>query len=197
LATAATVALLAVSGATALARTATTTDDDADNPRLVGKVFKVTDGDSIKVQLTSGAINVRFDGIDAPESNQPHGAEAKAALTALLLNKTVELDVKEQDRYERLVAVVYVGNDLNVNAKMVQDGHAWVYRRYLKRNGLGADLCRWEDTARAARRGLWAGAKSSWIYPSDWRRWRRKQTDTVQDFSKETAAGCIAAIGKK
>ena len=55
-----------------------------DNPVLVGTVFKVTDGDTIKVQLSSGPINVRFDSIDAPESNQPHGAQAKAALAKLL-----------------------------------------------------------------------------------------------------------------
>lgn len=162
-----------------------------DNPVLVGTVFKVTDGDTIKVQLTSGPINVRFDSIDAPESNQPHGAQAKAALAKLLDGKQVQLDVVTQDRYERVVAVVYVG-DLNVNEQMVKDGHAWAYREYLKNR----DYCRWEDQARQQKRGLWALKTTDWIYPSDWRRWRRKTIEEVQDYSGETAQRCLSAIGR-
>lgn len=168
------------------------------NPRLVGKVFKVIDGDTIKVQLSSGPINVRFDSIDAPESKQPHGAEAKAALARLVLNETVELEVIDQDRYERLVAVVYVRKGLNVNRKMLEDGHAWAYRRYLRKaGGEGAAFCRIEDEARRSHRGLWALKPADWIFPSDWRRWRRGQTDTAIDYSRETAADCIAAIGRR
>jgi endonuclease YncB( thermonuclease family) len=161
-----------------------------DNPVLVGTVFKVTDGDTIKVQLTSGPINVRFDSIDAPESNQPHGAQAKAALAKLLDGKQVQLDVVTQDRYERVVAVVYVG-DLNVNEQMVKDGHAWAYREYLK----NWDYCRWEDQARQQKRGVWALKTTDWIYPSDWRRWRRKTIEEVRDYSGETAQRCLSAIG--
>jgi micrococcal nuclease len=161
------------------------------NPVLVGTVIKVTDGDTIKVQLSSGPINVRFDSIDAPESNQPHGAQATAALKRLVAGKKVELDVVSQDRYERLVAVVYVG-DVNVNEQLVRDGHAWAYREYLK----DKDYCRWEDDARKQKRGIWALPTRNWIYPSDWRRLRRGRIDTVRDFSRETARDCIAAIGR-
>lgn len=93
------------------------------NSVLVGKVIKVIDGDTIKLQLTSGPINVRFDSIDAPESNQPHGAQSRAALERIVGGRQVEIDVVSQDRYERLVAVVYV-SDLNVNERLVRDGHA-------------------------------------------------------------------------
>ena len=145
-----------------------------DNPVLVGTVFKVTDGDTIKVQ-----------------SNQPHGAQAKAALAKLVNGQRVQLDVVTQDRYERVVAVVYVG-DLNVNEQMVKNGHAWAYREYLK----DKNYCRWEDQARQQKRGLWALKASDWIYPSDWRRWRRKTIDAVRDYSSETAQRCLSAIGK-
>lgn len=161
------------------------------SPVLVGTVIKVTDGDTIKVQLSSGPINVRFDSIDAPESNQPHGAQAKNALAQLVAGKTVELDVISQDRYERLVAVVFIG-DINVNERLVRDGHAWAYREYLKDSA----FCRWEDEARKAKRGVWALGARDWIYPSDWRRLRRGRLDAVRDFSRETFARCVAAIGK-
>lgn len=102
-----------------------------DNPVLVGTVTKVTDGDTIKVDLSSGPITVRLGSIDAPESDQPGGREATLALEQLVLNREVALDVIEQDRYERLVAVVYV-DDGNINEWMVQQGHAWAYRQYLE-----------------------------------------------------------------
>lgn len=161
------------------------------NPVLVGTVIKVTDGDTIKVQLSSGPINVRLDSIDAPESNQPHGAQARAALERLVRGGRVELDVVSQDRYERLVATVFMG-ETNVNEMLVRGGHAWAYREYLK----DPAFCRWEDEARMAKRGVWALRTSDWIYPSDWRRWRRGRIEAVRDFSGETIARCIAAIGR-
>lgn len=163
-----------------------------DSPVLVGKVFKVTDGDTIKVQLQSGPINMRLDSIDAPESNQPHGAEAKAALATLVADREVQLEVTSQDRYERLIAIVYVG-DVNVNERLVRQGHAWAYRQYLKNR----QYCEWEGAARQQRLGLWALPKRDWIFPSDWRRLRRNQIDEPDDYSNETVVACKAAIGRR
>lgn len=161
-----------------------------DNPVLVGTVTKVTDGDTIKVELSSGPSSVRFGNIDAPESNQPRGPEAKAALTELVLRKEVSLDVMEQDRYERLVAVVYLGEE-NLNARLVKLGHAWAYRQYSS----DADYCIYEQAARSIGRGLWAeeGAVAPW----EWQAWRRDQTRAVTDYSGETAAKCVAALRKR
>src|SRR5688500_6353545 len=89
-----------------------------DRPVLVGTVTKVTDGDTINVELSSGPIIVRLGSIDAPESNQPGGNEAAEELERLVLNQEVALEVETQDRYERLVAVAYVG-DGNVNEWLV------------------------------------------------------------------------------
>jgi endonuclease YncB( thermonuclease family) len=165
------------------------------NPVLVGTVIKVTDGDTIKVQLSSGPINVRLDSIDTPEKNQPWGRESTAALAQLVANKRVELDVVTQDRYERLVAVVMVGG-VNVNEQLVRDGHAWAFRRYMKKD-TGPTFCALEAKARASRRGLWSLPDEDWIYPSDWRRLQRGATDEYDDFRQETVADCVAAIGKK
>ena len=167
-----------------------TAADDA--PVLIGAVIKVIDGDTITVQLQSGPIKVRLDAIDAPESNQPGGVAATAALARLVANQSVELDVTTQDRYERLVAQVTV-NGRSVNEQLVKDGHAWVFRRYARNK----DYCVWEHAAREQRRGLWALPTKDWIYPSDWRRLRRHQLDTVEDFSHETVAHCVAALGQR
>jgi endonuclease YncB( thermonuclease family) len=117
---------------------------------LAGRVTKVIDGDTIDVQLASGPIRVRFHGIDAPEKAQLHGKEATSALSQWVLNKQVQLEPFEQDRYDRLVAIVYEGSR-NVNAEMVRAGHAWAFRRYMREED--AELSEDEAVARRANRG--------------------------------------------
>ena len=162
-----------------------------DNPVLVGTVTKVTDGDTIRVQLSSGPITVRFDSIDAPERDQPWGDQASKALAGLLDGKEVALEVVTQDRYERLVAVVYLGDE-NINAWMVKQGNAWAYRQYLK----DTDYCIWEDSSRSARRGLWALPQDQRNAPWEWRSVKRGQAAGYTDYARETAANCIAALNR-
>jgi endonuclease YncB( thermonuclease family) len=169
----------------------------ASNPVLVAKLLKVKDGDSLLVELDSGEIGVRLDSIDAPEYDQPGGAEAATHLASLLkAHDTIMLEVVTQDAYERLVAQVIIpgedGAEVRVNEMMVRTGHAWAYRRYLK----DANYCRWEAEARDAKRGLWALESSAWSYPSDWRRRKRGQVTALADHASETVESCLAAIGQ-
>jgi micrococcal nuclease len=143
------------------------------------------------VKLTSGPIRVRFHGIDAPERGQPGGAEATATLKRWILNREVDLEPFEQDRYDRLLASVFLG-DTDINAKLVSEGHAWAFRRYMRK--IDAALCRDEAAARTARRGLWSRPPSERIAPWEFR--RRKTTTTLTDYTATTRAQCIAAIGK-
>lgn len=162
---------------------------DEDMPVLVGTVVSVTDGDTIKVQLDSGPISVRFHSIDAPEKNQPWGMDARAALAGRLDHQQVALEVWTQDRYERLVATVYLGDE-NINAWMVQEGHAWAYRDYLK----DPQYCHSEADARARRLGLWSLPTISTYAPWEWRAHQRDASRGFSDYSRETASNCIAAM---
>ncbi|GFE79236.1 hypothetical protein GCM10011487_12360 [Steroidobacter agaridevorans] len=99
---------------------------------LAGRVVKVIDGDTIDVRLQSGLIRVRFHGVDAPENAQNHGKEATAALSLLVMDKDVQIEPFEQDRYDRLVGIVFIG-ELNVNSAAVRNGHAWAMRRYMRK----------------------------------------------------------------
>jgi len=168
---------------------ASTFPPENSEPVLLGSVLSVIDGDTIKVQLDSGPITVRLDSIDAPEKSQPWGREAYAALYRRLNHRTVALEVREQDRYERLVAMVYLDSE-NVNAWLVREGHAWAYRWYLREPA----FCSWEDSARSMRRGLWNLPATDWIAPWEWRRAQRGSAGAYTDYARETAQHCIQSM---
>jgi endonuclease YncB( thermonuclease family) len=62
---------------------------------------------------------------------------------------------------------VYVG-DVDVNAALVEQGAAWVYRQYAR----DQSLFRLEEQAKAAKRGLWGLPDAQRCPPWDWRRGR-------------------------
>ncbi len=159
-------------------------------PVLPGTVIKVVDGDTIDVQLSSGSIRVRLHGVDTPERGQPWGKEATGALAALVHGKEVDIEPFSQDRYDRMIGIVYRG-DLNVNLELVKRGHAWAYRQYMRKEDSG--LCIAEAAARTAKKGLWA-SKEQPVAPWEWRRKKTRLVPT--DYSRESAADCIAAIGR-
>jgi micrococcal nuclease len=162
-----------------------------DLPVLVGTATKVIDGDTIDVKLASGPIRVRFHAVDTPERGQPWEDESTAWLTNLLLGKEVQLEPFEQDRYDRLVATVFLG-DLDVNAELVRLGHAWAFRRYMRRKE-DAYLCELEYEARTAMRGLWSLPGGQIVAPWEWR--RRKTLEYITDYTEESVENCAAAIG--
>jgi endonuclease YncB( thermonuclease family) len=131
---------------------------------LEGYVSRIVDGDTVVVQLQSGSIRVRLAEIDAPEMNQPYGQQSAAALSDLVLHRTVFIEPISQDRYERMVARLYVGK-LEVNAEMIRSGDAWAYDPYILRQ----DLCALEADARTRKNGLWSLAKDQRQPPWRWR----------------------------
>jgi micrococcal nuclease len=121
---------------------------------ITGRVVGITDGDSIKVLEEDDTLHkVRLEGIDAPEAKQDFGQTSKKALSDLVFEKTVTLQVTGHDRYKRMLAVVKVG-ETNVNTAMVRAGMAWHFTRYSKDQELAAA----EQEARQAKRGLWQQA---------------------------------------
>lgn len=161
---------------------------------LPGRVQRITDGDTVRVQLASGSVSVRLHAIDAPEMRQPWGREARDALARRLpIDRAVQLEVTEQrDSYGRVVARLLLdGEDLN--AWMVHAGHAWVLRQYADRID-DADLCRLEHLARRAGRGFWQLPPARRVAPWEWRRNQRGAPRAYTDWSRETAANCRANL---
>lgn len=157
---------------------------------MPGVVVGIVDGDTADVRLASGMIRIRFHAIDAPESSQPHGKAAKAALSDLIYGKAVEVEPFEQDRYDRLVARVWLG-DIDVNAQMVKTGNAWTYRKYAD----DPAYCAYEKAARDLGRGLWRLQADQRVAPWEWRK-RKSLAGRYTDYTNETVANCIAALGR-
>lgn len=168
--------------------------DDVATRVLTGKVTRITDGDSIEVQLASGPARVRLSAIDTPEYDQPYGRESSAALMALLpLGSAVEIEVATEDQFRRLVAVVWrvaEGKRINVNEVMLREGHAWALRRYMRE----PRFCDLEAEARDAKRGLWAQPVSAWVYPPEWRYLKNGEIRTLPVPYVETRATCLAVL---
>jgi endonuclease YncB( thermonuclease family) len=131
---------------------------------ITGKVIRVHDGDTITLQIGTENINVRLARIDAPELKQPFGKQAGNYLREVVKGETVTVEVDDIDKYGRAIGTVMLGNE-NINALMVQDGYAWVYREYS--NG-GDDLMLLEKDARDRGINLWSVKNP--IYPANYRK---------------------------
>lgn len=126
----------------------------------------VLDGDSLRVAGTA----IRIFGIDAPEWRQRcHAADghlyrcgrwASRALVQRLRSAPVRCVPRARDRFARLVATCYQGQE-DLARWLVAQGLALDWPRYS--GGSYADA---EDAARRAERGLWQGA---FVPPWDWR----------------------------
>lgn len=125
------------------------------------------DGDSIQVREGRKILEVRLFGIDAPEHDQPGSKEAKRFARKLLANRSLWLKVETIDRYDRSVAWVAVQpQGQTINAQLVAEGMAWVYRQYTD----DRQLIALEDEARATKKGLWRRPKTQQIPPWQWRK---------------------------
>lgn len=139
--------------------------DSAPTERAGGResaeVLRVVDGDTIEVLIDGSEEDIRYIGVDTPESVAPgqpvecFGEQASDFNAELVEGETVTLvfDAELRDRYGRLLAYVYVG-DLLVNAELVAEGFA----RTLEiepNTSKAARLARLEQRAGSAGRGLW------------------------------------------
>lgn len=134
---------------------------------LQGKVIHITDGDTLTMltQLNK-KVKIRLEGIDAPEKAQPFGNKAKQSLANLTFQKQVSVQTMNTDKYGHTAGIV-MSNNVNVNAKQVRLGMAWVYPKSINHK----KLLKLETNAKQAKRGLWASDRP--IEPWLWRKGKR------------------------
>ena len=144
--------LLALSLATSFLSAYTLLDD-----------IRVIDGDTIRAEAKGKEIKIRLVEIDAPEMDQPFGAQSKNFLNRLLYKKNVTLISQGEDRYGRILGEIYVDGE-SANTSMIRSGFAWVYDRYVE----DLSLYEYQDQAKAKNLGLWRGDDP--IAPWVWRK---------------------------
>ena len=132
-------------------------------PPLEGVVSRVSDGDSLWITPAGRPpIVVRLRDVDAPEICQPWGEEARAALSALAMNKPALLHTRGRDAHGRVLGRVIV-DEIDLGRHLVSEGHAWSTRTRFDRGPLVKE----ERMAKALRRGLHATGTA--INPKDFR----------------------------
>jgi endonuclease YncB( thermonuclease family) len=137
---------------------------------IVG-VASVIDGDTIEIH----GQRIRLHGIDAPESSQPCvrptgerwrcGQQGSFALSDRIGRATVNCQRRDLDRYGRVVAVCFKGNE-DLSRWMVISGWAVAFRRY------SLDYVAEEEIARKNHINIWSG---NFDMPWDWRAQHRNR----------------------
>lgn len=120
----------------------------------------VIDGDTV---ILADATHVRLIGVDTPELGrdgagpEPGAVEARAFLTGLLPSRGrlwLVHDAERHDRYGRLLAHLFLPDGSNVQARLLEEGHAVPLT--IPPNLLFLDCYRRAaDEAARAGRGLW------------------------------------------
>jgi micrococcal nuclease len=123
------------------------------------RVVYVYDGDTIR--LVNGE-KVRYLGIDTPEMNYKNppaeyfAKDAKAFNQGLVGGKIVrlEFDARERDKYQRLLAYVYV-DDIFINKKMIEEGYAKILI-FPPNEKYADEFLKLQRKARQESKGIWA-----------------------------------------
>ena len=135
-------------------------------PTLAGhavkaRVIRVIDGDTIEVSIAGSSEDVRYIGVDTPETVKPetpvqcYGPQASAENHRLVGGRAVRLvfDRERRDTYGRLLAYVHADSRF-VNAALVRRGYARTLT--IPPNTAHASLLRrLEAGAGQDGRGLW------------------------------------------
>jgi endonuclease YncB( thermonuclease family) len=100
----------------------------AETNSVSGTVSRVTDGDTFHLSGLGPAIRVW--GLDAPERKQAGGSEATRAMRSLISGASLDCQVRDIDRYNRIVAQCFLPDGRDIAAEMIYMGVATEYCRY-------------------------------------------------------------------
>ena len=124
-------------------------------------VKRVVDGDTL---LLADGTRVRLIGVNTPETKHPNrpveplGVEAAEFVKRHVEGRKVTLrfDRERRDRYRRILAYVYLDGWF-LNEELILAGYSRAETRFPYSTRMKKRFRAAEASARAARRGLWAG----------------------------------------
>lgn len=129
------------------------------------KVSRVVDGDTLELDMSGRKEKVRLIGINTPETVDPRksvecfGKEASERMKQLANGNLVYLEYDDtqslRDKYDRLLAYVYLEDDQMLNRKMIAEGYAHEYT-YGSPYKYQKEFRELQNFARNQARGLWS-----------------------------------------
>ncbi len=127
-------------------------------------VVRVVDGDTIVVNLHEKNVTIRLIGVNTPETVDPRspiecfGREASNFARDLLNGKNVSLQTDSSqdmyDRYNRLLAYVFLEDGTHVNLRLIEEGYAYEYT-YDKPYQYQDSFKKAQERAEKGAKGLW------------------------------------------
>lgn len=123
------------------------------------RIVEVNDGDTVVIRMDGRTYRTRLIGIDAPEMGQKTwGKKAKKHLRELIKGSDgmvrVETDVTKYDKYDRLLAYLWLDDKTLINELMLRDGFAVLFT--IQPNSKHVDrLKKAQYAARENRSGIW------------------------------------------
>jgi len=133
--------------------------------KVLAKVTRVVDGDTVKVLIDNKEDTVRLIGIDAPETVDPKkpvqcfGQEASNEAKEILTGKTVILESDstqaDRDEYGRLLRYIFLEDGTNVDEFMISEGYAREYTFKGNFYKYQSEFIQAQQKAREENKGLW------------------------------------------
>ncbi len=121
----------------------------------------IADGDTLFVKIRNRNETIRLLGVDTPEvkskytNEEPYGKEASNYIRNLVKRKKIrlEFDIEKRDKYNRLLAYVYLPEGRMLNRALIKKGYARVYKffKYKKKK----EFMKLEQEAKIKCLGIW------------------------------------------
>ena len=132
---------------------------------ITAKCTRVIDGDTIEVEYYGKKDKVRLIGVDTPETKDPRkpvqyfGKEATEFTRRVVEGENVKLEFDQtlRDKYDRLLAYVYLPSGEMLNAKLIKEGYGHAYTKYPFK--YLEEFRLYEKQAREKGLGLWGERK--------------------------------------
>jgi endonuclease YncB( thermonuclease family) len=122
------------------------------------------DGDTCSAVTNDGQrVTIRLHGVDAPELDQPYGAQARLLINSQVAGQHVDVRPTGDTSYGRTIADIVLPGGRDVGTALVASGAAWVEQRWNHDPAAYAA----QGNAQRAHLGLWADAAA--IPPLQWR----------------------------
>jgi endonuclease YncB( thermonuclease family) len=147
------------------------------------------DGDTRTVISDSGQrVTIRLHGVDAPELDQPNGAQARLLINSLVDGQRVEVKPTGDLSYGRTAADIMLPSGRDVGTTLVASGAAWVEQRWNHDPAAYAA----QGNAQRAHLGLWADAAA--VPPWLWRAEHAHATFSHPAVGRSTSDGHTPAL---